>query len=186
MKKIIRLTESDLIKLVKRVINEQKKFINQDKVDSILDKINKTGMDSLSDTDKQILDKPDDDWSDLDTDEEKEGETPNEDVQKVVRTLEELGWIEPETVNVYNDHFEVYSIVGEEFDYFELGNYLIIDVEDDDQGDINIYIRGEDYGEEEDIESKGILNDYLIDNWGDILASKNIELFVDDTDEYSN
>jgi hypothetical protein len=45
MKKIIRLTESDLIRLVKRVINE-KKFTNQSEVDRILDKISSEGIES--------------------------------------------------------------------------------------------------------------------------------------------
>ena len=47
MKKIIRLTESDLIRLVKRVINERR-FANQSEVDRILDKISSEGMGSLT------------------------------------------------------------------------------------------------------------------------------------------
>jgi hypothetical protein len=58
MKKIIRLTESDLIRLVKRVINE-KKFTNQSEVDRILDKISSEGMDSLTPEEKEILQNPD-------------------------------------------------------------------------------------------------------------------------------
>lgn len=58
MKKIIRLTESDLISLVKRVINE-KKFNNQSEVDRILDKISTQGIDSLTQREKNILDNPD-------------------------------------------------------------------------------------------------------------------------------
>lgn len=138
MKKIIRLTEGDLIKLIKRVINESEP----------------NPMDDM----------------------------PNADVRKVIHTLEGLGWIEPETVNVYEDHFEIYSIEGKQFDYFELGNFLIIDVEGDGD-EINLYIRGEDYGEEDDIESKEVLMDYIIDNWGDVLSDKGIELYVTDDDE---
>jgi predicted acetyltransferase len=58
MKKIIRLTESDLIRLVKRVINE-KKFTNQSEVDRILDKISSEGMSSLTPEEKYILQNPD-------------------------------------------------------------------------------------------------------------------------------
>ena len=58
MKKIIKLTESDLIRLVKRVINE-KKFTNQSEVDRILDKISSEGMDSLTPEEKHILQNPD-------------------------------------------------------------------------------------------------------------------------------
>ena len=58
MKKIIRLTESDLVRLVKRVINE-KRFANQSEVDRILDKISSKGMGSLTPEEKSILDNPD-------------------------------------------------------------------------------------------------------------------------------
>ena len=58
MKKIIRLTESDLIRLVKRVINERR-FANQSEVDRILDKISSEGMGSLTPEEKSILDNPD-------------------------------------------------------------------------------------------------------------------------------
>ena len=58
MKKIIKLTESDLIRLVKRVINERK-FANQSEVDRILDKISSEGMDSLTPEEKEILQNPD-------------------------------------------------------------------------------------------------------------------------------
>jgi hypothetical protein len=58
MKKIIKLTESDLLRLVKRVINE-KRFVNQSEVDRILDKISSEGMKSLTPEEKSILDNPD-------------------------------------------------------------------------------------------------------------------------------
>ena len=58
MKKIIRLTESDLIRLVKRVINE-KRFANQAEVDRILDKISSEGMESLTPEEREILQNPD-------------------------------------------------------------------------------------------------------------------------------
>ena len=58
MKKIIRLTESDLIRLVKRVINERS-FANQSEVDRVLDKISAEGMDSLTPEEKEILQNPD-------------------------------------------------------------------------------------------------------------------------------
>ena len=50
MKKI-RLTESQLIDLIKEIINE-----NQEKIDSILDKINKVGLDNLSKKEREYLD----------------------------------------------------------------------------------------------------------------------------------
>ena len=58
MKKVIKLTESDLVRLVKRVINERR-FANQSEVDRILDKISSEGMDSLTPEEKEILQNPD-------------------------------------------------------------------------------------------------------------------------------
>ena len=54
MKKIIRLTENDLTKLVKRVINETR-LKNQEEIDYILDKINREGMSSLTKSEKMML-----------------------------------------------------------------------------------------------------------------------------------
>jgi hypothetical protein len=50
MKKVIRLTESELINVIKRIINE-----GQSEIDSILDKINRIGFDDLSDKEKNYL-----------------------------------------------------------------------------------------------------------------------------------
>lgn len=63
MKKVLRLSESELIKLVKKIINERKSFVNQNMVDAILDKIGSDGYESLSDLERQILDNPDMDIS---------------------------------------------------------------------------------------------------------------------------
>jgi hypothetical protein len=52
MKKIVRLTESDLIRIVKRVIKENEGLLNQ-----ILDKINTSGINSLTSNEKEFLDK---------------------------------------------------------------------------------------------------------------------------------
>ena len=52
MKKVIRLTESDLMRIVKRVINE-----NIDVIDRILDKVGEYGIGSLSKSEKDILDR---------------------------------------------------------------------------------------------------------------------------------
>lgn len=60
MRKVIRLTESDLIRLVKKVIKESK-FKNQSIVDDLLDKISSQGIESLTDRERRILQNPDDD-----------------------------------------------------------------------------------------------------------------------------
>jgi hypothetical protein len=50
MKKIIKLTESDLTRIVKRIIQE-----NQSKIDDILDKISRDGYEKLTPKEKQYL-----------------------------------------------------------------------------------------------------------------------------------
>jgi hypothetical protein len=57
MKKIVKLTESDLARIVKRIIKENE---NASEIDKVLDKINKYGRESLTFREKQILDYPDD------------------------------------------------------------------------------------------------------------------------------
>ena len=59
MKKIIRLTESELLSLVNKVIVESKRFKNQEMIDDILDKISSQGIDSLTDFEREMLDNPD-------------------------------------------------------------------------------------------------------------------------------
>ena len=61
MKKVLRLSESELVSLVKKMITEAKRLKNQDMIDAILDKISSQGIDSLSKTEKFILDNPDED-----------------------------------------------------------------------------------------------------------------------------
>jgi hypothetical protein len=58
MKKVLRLTESELFGLVRKVIKEAKRLKNQDMIDAILDKISSQGIDSLDDTERYILDNP--------------------------------------------------------------------------------------------------------------------------------
>ena len=57
MKKVIKLTESDLRRIVKRVINEQMLYENIEVIDKILDKVIESGLESLSKSEKEILDK---------------------------------------------------------------------------------------------------------------------------------
>lgn len=52
MKKVVRLTENDLMRIVKRVISE-----NIDVIDKILDKVGEYGIDSITKSERKILDK---------------------------------------------------------------------------------------------------------------------------------
>jgi hypothetical protein len=140
MKKIVRLTENDLVKLVKRIINEQGE------------------MDS-------------------------EG---NEDIQYVVKTLKELNLVDSDQMNVYDDNFELYSIKGKRFDYFEKSDgYLVFEVEPEDDF-LNLFVSGEDYGEDGDAEMRFEVYRYIMDNWFDVLEEKNIILQISPFDEVSD
>ena len=137
MKKIVRLTESDLVKLVKRIIIEQ-------------------------------------------------GEMDSEDIQYVVKTLKELDLVDADVMNVYEDNFELYSIKGQRFDYFEESDgYLVFEVEPEDDF-LNVFVRGEDYGEEEDMEMRLEVYRYIMDNWFDVLEEKKIMLQISPFDEVSD
>ena len=136
MKKIIRLTESDLIKLVKKVISEQ--------------------QDSVGD------------------------------IAQVVKVLEDLNLVDSDQMNIYEDNFELYSIKGKSFPYFEESDgYLVFEVEPEDNF-LNLFVSGEDYGEEEDIEMRLEVFRYIMDNWFDVLEEKNIMLQISPFDEASD
>ena len=136
MKKIIRLTESHLVKLVNKVISEQ--------------------QDSVGD------------------------------IAQVVKVLEDLNLVDSDQMNMYEDNFELYSIKGKSFPYFEESDgYLVFEVEPEDDF-LNLFVSGEDYGEEEDIEMRLEVFRYIMDNWFDVLEEKNIMLQISPFDEASD
>jgi hypothetical protein len=57
MGRVIKLTESDLRRIVKRVMNETMLYENIEVIDKILDKVGESGIESLSKSEKDILDK---------------------------------------------------------------------------------------------------------------------------------
>ena len=136
MKKIIRLTEGELIKLVNKVISEQ--------------------QDSVGD------------------------------IAQVVKVLEDLNLVDSDQMNIYEDNFELYSIKGKSFPYFEESDgYLVFELEPEDDF-LNLFVSGEDYGEEEDIEMRMEVFRYIMDNWFDPLYEKNIMLSISPFDEVSD
>ena len=105
MKKIIRLTESDLTRIVNRVINE-----NQEEVDRILDKISDGGYRSLSVDEKRYLNafskhegRPDDfvDPSEQYDESEKEGEKFTSSFKHIPTIEFVVTSIEKKTKNLY-------------------------------------------------------------------------------------
>ena len=70
MKKVLRLTESELVSLVNKVVTESKRLKNQEIVDFLLDKINSQGIDSLTKSEKYILDNSDVEWEEIENSED--------------------------------------------------------------------------------------------------------------------
>lgn len=158
MKKIIRLTEGDLINIVKQVVNEAR-FENQSDIDKILDKINKYGMESLTWAEKEILNSPEDSEHTF------EG---NDAVHNIISQLAKSKLINPENVNVDEDSFEVYSIPGQQFCYFDSYDYIRFHVLNDEEDNIMLVIDSDDVfpnEDEDETECRLELYSYIVDTW---------------------
>lgn len=155
MKKIVRLTESDLTRIVKRVVMETK-LKNSDEVDKVLDKINKYGEDSLTWLEKEILDNPDDDH-------EFKG---NDNVHELILLLLKNDLVDPNLINVEEDYIEVYGMKGCKSDYFS-ENYIILWPEKIDEG--IILFDGEHYEEEIDYKEYEEVYYFVEEHWEPLL-----------------
>lgn len=124
MKKVIKLTESDLTKIVERVISE---------------------------------------------------ETENDDVKKLISLLvnNDLIDMDNDTVNVYDDHIEVYHIKGHEFPYFE-DNYIKLHPEFNDDESV-VFVEREDYEDYIDDEQYEEVISHIWSDWEDKLDLDFIE-----------
>ena len=167
MKKIIRLTEGELVKLIKRVINEGE----EDELENIF----KISRDDYELAEMLI--------SNYDI-------TMDELYQKeVIKILDKLGFIDKEEVEVGDDEFLVYSIKGKDFDYFDGGNYLRFEIELEDRF-INLFVFAESYFEEEGVDPdlKMDIYKYMDENWSNPLYKEgilfSIDPFDDDMDEF--
>lgn len=167
MKKIIRLTEGDLIKLIKRVINEGE--------DDELENIFKLSRDDYE-LGKMLI-------SNYDI-------TMDELYQKmVIKILDKLGFIDMDEVEVGDDEFFINSIKGKDFDYFDDGNYLRFEIELEDRT-INLFVFAESYFPEEGVDSdlKMEVYKYMDENWSNPLFEEgilfSIDPFDDDTDDF--
>ena len=166
MKRIIRLTEGDLIKLVKRVINEGE--------EDELEKIFKISRDDYELAEMLI--------SNYDI-------TMDELYQKmVIKILDKLGFIDKEEVRIIDNketiqnnifdikgEFLVYSIKGKNFKYFD-DNYLRFQIELEGNL-INLLFFNESYsGKEVDFNLKSEIYKYMSENLYDPLFEEGIEL----------
>lgn len=179
MKKVIRLTESDLIKIVSQVLSENK-FKNQLSVDAILDKINKTGYESLTDSEKNILNNPDDESLVDSEDEEADG------LDYVAKVLIEMGIVDEGNLKRYNED-------GDEF--FEIDNLNSVSLEffSECSGTLRCYVDWDDmaksyilkigaWGPEECLDEKVDVYEYIHNHISEELADKDIIVFLEDKD----
>lgn len=160
MKRIIRLTESDLTRLVKRVISEDKKnYENQGMVDAILDKISEFGMDSLTDDEKYIIRNPDEkpEYVELDPTENDE--------DAIIFMLLHMGLIDEGSITQDDDnHFFLSDLIDSEgygFRYFENGHKLELTTKPDDD---ELLIEFDPEAETNDTVE---LKNFIDENWGE-------------------
>jgi hypothetical protein len=168
MGKIIKLTESDLTKIVRTVINETK-FEKQSDIDAILDKINKYGMDSLTWTEKELLQSPED------SSHEFEG---SDEVHEAISILTKNKLIDPDVVNVDEDGFQLYSIPGHQFCFFDSYDFIEFKVYKNKKGELYLSVVPDIFPNEEQDESdcRWELYSFLQDTWPEY----GIEIDLDD------
>jgi hypothetical protein len=160
MKKIIRLTESDLTRLIKRVINEDKKnYENQGMIDAILDKIAEFGMDSLTDSEKYVLKNPDEkpEYVEVEPTEEMEDD--------IITLLIYTGLIDENSMTQDEDnHYFLSDLIDSEgygFRYFENGHKLELTTKPKDE---ELLIEFDPEAETNDVME---LKNFIDENWGE-------------------
>jgi hypothetical protein len=99
-------------------------------------------------------------------------------IEEVAQKFIELGFIDSDSVDIEEDHFEITSIKGKQFAYF-LENSLIVEADKDIEGEVTVIIRGEDYGDDIDQKEKEEVYHWINNNW----HTSNYPIYFDDTDD---
>lgn len=152
------ITENQLRLLI------EKKFVNQDEVDTILDKISSSGYGSLSDLEKEILKNPD-------TPIERGDSEDSNCIDELVNLLLSYSLIEEDKINRYEDFIEVYEFADADIEWFNGENLIRMYCMTD--GGKKVYMDFEDYDED-----RGDVYDHLKSVWESQLPD--VEFIIDD------
>jgi hypothetical protein len=138
---------------------------NKDEIDKVLDKINKHGIDSLTWHEKRILEGEDGEFQGTD------------DLHKVVSILIKNNLIDPDEVNIFDDHITVHNLKGKNLPWF-VDNYIEIEVDENNYETI-LNIELIDHDEDIDVEERGPVIKYLDEVW-----SKYFVIFINGYEDY--
>lgn len=174
MKKIIRLTEGDLIKVVKKILSEAR-FNNQQEVDYILGKVSKHGMDSLTDREKRILNNPDD----------KSLTNEYNNLEYVKDVLIQMEIVDESEVKILEEDNEVFmeikDIASKSLDFFkECDGVLSCNVQWDD-GIYHLTIGA--WGPPQCMEERVQVYEYFHEQLKDLLIEQDISISFKDFDD---
>ena len=160
-KKNIILTESQMSRLTEKILKERR-FVNQEMIDAILDKVNEFGMDSLTDEEKHILKNPDE--------EIKQKEEPSDDAESIIYSNEALsrlissGFLDYKDILIIDDNsFQISNIIDDDgygFEYFDAGNKIRLTTSKEQD---EILVEGMDEGNAGDSLMK--VMEYIKENW---------------------
>jgi len=167
MKKTIRLTETQLVKLINEI-----KYRNQERIDAALDKMNISGYESLSDLEKWVLHNPDEEINFV------ELEPNEEDEDLIISSLLHLGYIDEKDITQEDDNKFILSNIidpdGYSFKYFEDGYTLeLITRSSPDSDELLI-----GFDPESKKTDKNEIKTHINTNWDEIKNYLNIYFYV--------
>lgn len=99
-------------------------------------------------------------------------------IEEVIHKFLNLGFLDLESIDIQEDHFEIHSIKGKRFDYF-LDNHLLVMVDKDVDGEVSVIIKGEDYDDDVDRREKEEVYHWINNNW----HTSNYPIYFDDTED---